>query len=397
MVVKVSKPEINVREKISELDKPSGTAGQTMLAAETPQEQFNLISAGRRRLNINGDMRVWQRGTSFTGLTSGNTYTADRYPWKVTSAGAWTVSREADAPSGFKYSFKALCTSGDSTPTQLRLYHSIEGQDVHQLAYGTNDAKPISVSFWVKSNVTGMYTCSLETHVPGRQASLNFTIDGAGVWEKKELTFQGDSSSAITNINGVGLTISLWFGSSSGLGSGGITDGAWVTDSSYTRLTGGLSVNLGAAANNYVQFTGIQIEEGKVATPFEHRAIGEELALCQRYFEMIEFENSMDQNGSTAVEMLIGNGFAYTGGRTLNHLKFNVQKRTPPVVTINTASYYEVLDSNAGWVPANLVNTRANVHGVRIDAYVAGNVLTPGRSLEVRLLPNGKISIDAET
>jgi hypothetical protein len=295
MAVKFTKPEINVREKLAELDKPSGIAGEAMLRAETPQEQFNLIGAGRRRLSINGDMEVWQRGTSFTGLNSGNTYTADRFPWKVTSAGTWTISREADAPSGFKYSFKALCTSGDSSPTQLRLYHSIEGQDVNQLAYGTKDAKPVSVSFWIKCNVTGTYSCSLETHVTGRQASLNFTIDSAGVWEKKELTFQGDSGSAITSINGTGLTMSVWFGAMSSLGSNGTTDGAWVTDSNYARLTGGLNVNLGATANNYVQITGVQLEVGKVATPFEHRSYGEELALCQRYF--VRFNGNTEHIG----------------------------------------------------------------------------------------------------
>jgi hypothetical protein len=302
-------------------------AGEAMLRAETPQEQFNLIGAGRRRLSINGDMEVWQRGTSFTGLNSGNTYTADRFPWKVTSAGTWTISREADAPSGFKYSFKALCTSGDSSPTQLRLYHSIEGQDVNQLAYGTKDAKPVSVSFWIKCNVTGTYSCSLETHVTGRQASLNFTIDSAGVWEKKELTFQGDSGSAITSINGTGLTMSVWFGAMSSLGSNGTTDGAWVTDSNYARLTGGLNVNLGATANNYVQITGVQLEVGKVATPFEHRLYGEELALCQRYYYKI------GGIGGAAAATSLSSGSMYTSTAVNLYVPFPVSMRASPGIS----------------------------------------------------------------
>ena len=336
MTVKITKPEINVREQLNELKKPTGVAGEAMLRAETPQEQFNLIGAGRRRLNINGDMEVWQRGTSFTGLTSGNTYTADRYPFKTTSSGTWTLSREADAPSGFKYSLKALCTSGDSSPNQLRLYHPIEGQDVNQLAYGTNDAKPVSVSFWVKSNVTGTYSSSLETHISGRQASLNFTIDSAGVWEKKELTFQGDSGSAITSTNGTGLTMSVWFGAMSSLGSNGTTDGAWVTDSNYARLTGGLNVNLGATANNYVQITGIQLELGKVATPFEHRSYGEELTLCKRYFRTDLYRTGILPWAGSA------------GGSSQASWPLNPEMRAAPTITANSTPTYSDIVGTAG-------------------------------------------------
>lgn len=343
MTVKITKPKINVREELNDLKKPTGIAGEAMLRAETPQEQFNLIGAGRRRLNINGGMEVWQRGTSFTGISSGNTYTTDRYPFKVTSAGTWTVSREADAPSGFKYSFKALCTSGDSSPNQLRLYHSIEGQDVNQLAYGTNDAKPLSVSFWIKSNVTGTYSSSLESHVSGRQASLNFTIDSAGVWEKKELTFQGDSGSAITSTNGMGLTMSVWFGAISSLGSNGTTDGVWVTDSNYARLTGGLNVNLGATANNYVQITGVQLELGKVATPFEHRSYGEELALCQRYFWSQVPLGSATNTGSG--QHAIATGIMLSTNQVEAVVNFPVTMRASPTLIVANGTNYFAAES----------------------------------------------------
>ena len=257
---------------------------------------------GRRRMNINGDMSVWQRGTSFTGLSSGNPLSADRMHFKITSSGTWTLTRESDAPAGtgFTYSLKALCTSGDSSANQLRLYHNFEGQDVTQLAYGTSSAKSLAVSFWVKSNVTGTYSSSLESHITGRQASLNFTVDSAGTWEKKELIFGGDSASAITATNGSGLTMSIWLGSMSALGTGGTTNGEWVTDSSYTRLNGGGNVYLGDTANNYLQITGLQIESGDTATDFEHRSYGEELAACKRYYQVVSASPTFGVDGIRA-------------------------------------------------------------------------------------------------
>jgi len=382
MTVKVSKPAINIREGLADLHKPSGIAGEAMLRAETPQEQFNLIGAGRRRLNINGGMEVWQRGTSFTGISSGNTYTTDRYPFKVTSSGTWTVSRESDAPSGFKYSFKALCTSGDSSPNQLRLYHSIEGQDVNQLAYGANDAKPLSVSFWIKSNVTGTYSSSLESHVSGRQASLNFTIDSAGVWEKKELTFQGDTVAAITTTNAGGLTLSLWFGATSALGTNGTTGGVWVTDSNYARLTGGLTVNLGATANNYVQITGIQLEVGK-ATPFEHRNFGEELAACQRYFYKVD--NAGGHTYNAYIRQTNSNGTKQYS----QEISLPVTMRTAPALTVTYTDMHK---------PGVRFDTIASVASVSSTAAV-GLVFTVATSdihsisAQVRSL---SVSADAE-
>jgi hypothetical protein len=135
MVVKVSKPEINVREKISELDKPSGTAGQAMLAAETPQEQFNLISVGRRNLIINGDMRIAQAGTSITTTGTGSYQACDR--WRIQTnknQTTHTLAQVEDAPEGFNYSLKlTVGTGATSTGTDFgRLYQRLEVQDVCQ-------------------------------------------------------------------------------------------------------------------------------------------------------------------------------------------------------------------------------------------------------------------------
>ena len=360
MVVKVSKPEINVREKINELDKPSGTAGEAMLRAETPQEQFNLIGAGRRNILINGAFEVFQRGAGPASPSSGNSpSTADK--WNIPNTSEVSEVLANDRASHLTKMLKVTATSSG--------YGQV-AQWVENVR--TAAGQSLTVSFWAKSPNAG----PLRFHIyqnfgSGGSSTVSiidnsnyFTINQADTWQRFEATIEIPSVSGKTI--GAGSFLAVQTGAPSSI------------------------------ASRVVYYSEFQAELGKVATPFEHRSYGEELALCQRYFEMIEFENSQDQNGSSSAEMLIGNGFAYTGGRALNHLKFNHQKRIPPKVTINNVVYYEVLDSNAGWVTSNLVNTRANIHGTRIDAYFPGNVLTPGRALEVRLLSGGKISIDAE-
>ena len=364
MTVNVSKPAINVREKLAELDKPTGIAGEAMLRAETPQEQFNLIGAGRRRMNINGAMNVSQRGTSFTGITSGNTMTLDRMKFKNTTSGTWTVSQDTDAPDGYENSLKALCTAATSSPSQLRIMYAFEGQDVAHLAYGSSSAQYLTISFWIKSNVTGVYSVSLETDVAGRQASMPVVVNASGVWEKKELLFQPDTSVAISGLdNTEGLTFSLWIADNAGLGSQGSSNGQWVTNTSYQYLTGDMTVNAASAVNNYVMLTGLQLEVGKVATPFEHRSYGEELALCQRYYEEVPF----------------GRITGYHTGTVRAGFQWKVNKRATPTVTFSSS----VLSTGAS---VTLAPSGPTTYGMSINA--SAGVASSGIQ--------SQISIDAE-
>ena len=286
MVVKVSKPEINVREKISELDKPSGIAGQAMLAAETPLEQFNLISAGRRNLFQNGAMTVWQRGNGPTAATNSNCITADRWKFFTSgSGGAYTTERSAGhlAETGHDTALKVVVTTADTSIAGSDYYsflQRIEAQDVQQLQYGTNSAKHLTFSFWVRASKPGTNTVFITKEDSTTWRFVReFTINSADTWEYKTITFPPltASTGGITNDNGTGLQIGwiLKYGSSYA----GAAD-EWTTNSRFTTSN---AVNNMDTVGNTFYVTGVQVEVGKVATPFEHRSYGEELALCQRY------------------------------------------------------------------------------------------------------------------
>ena len=162
MTVNITKPAINLREKLSELSKPSGIAGEAMLRADTVAEQQALIGVGRRRINLNGAMNVWQRGTSFTSVSSVVVYHSDRHQTYIsnTATGVATITKSTDAPSGFGSSYKLEVTTADTSlaiGAEYGLYHFFEGQDLQGMKKGTPDALPVTISFWVKSSLQGKF------------------------------------------------------------------------------------------------------------------------------------------------------------------------------------------------------------------------------------------------
>ena len=328
MVVKVSKPEINVREKISELDKPSGTAGQAMLAAETPQEQFNLIGAGRRRINLNGAMNVWQRGTSFTSVSS-VAYHSDRHQTYIsnTATGVATISKSTDAPSGFGSSYKLEVTTADTSlavAAEYGLYHYFEGQDLQGMKKGTPDALPVTISFWVKSSLHGKFVVELmDNDNSNRHCNKPYYVNAANTWEYKTITFPPDTTGVLANDNGNSFHFNFWLGGGTNY-SGSSLQENWGALNQSARADG--QVNVYGTNGATWQVTGVQLEVGKVATPFEHRSYGEELALCQRYYEIIGNWSSTSQFYAFPI-------FKARSASLGIPVHFRVQKRATPSIT----------------------------------------------------------------
>ena len=333
MAVKFTKPELNLREKISELDKPSGIAGRAMLAADTPQEQFNLISAGRRNRIINGDMRIDQRnaGASYTQVNSA--YNLDRWDGNSYNGGAATskfsVQQSTTAPAGFSNSLlvTSLATTADSQNDIFNIEQKIEGFNSADLAFGTASAKTITLSFWVRSSLTGTFGGAIKNRERDRAYPFAYTISSANTFEYKTITIAGDTSGTwegSTNLPGLWLSFGL--GVSSNRSN---TAGAWAGGDLFSS-TGAVRVIGTSGATFYV--TGVQLEAGDIATPFEHRLYGEELVLCQRYY----WDAKLSGSGSTPYL------WATTLGTNLSYYRcnvyFTVAMRTSPTVTVTAAT-----------------------------------------------------------
>ena len=260
---------------------------------------------GRRNLIINGAATVNQRG-DVTGKTSSTYGGPDRFRLGLSTSGTWSISQSSTAPDGFSNSYKLDCTTADTTPTVLISQYRIEAQDVQHLQYGSSGAEKVTVSFYVRSNVTGTYVLELQTPDTTRHIAKTYTISSADTWELKTLTFDGDTGGAgITDDNGVGIQLNFWLGASSTYTSGTLAT-SWASQTTANRAAG-LNVNLASSTDNEWLITGLQFEVGEVSNPvFERRSYGEELALCHRYFQkiylnsyccMLSAENSQQAKG----------------------------------------------------------------------------------------------------
>jgi hypothetical protein len=263
-----------------------------------------------RNLLYNGAMQVAQRGTSVTGINNGGYNTADRWLLSTEAAmfGTWTQTVENDAPtgSGLRKSLKVLCTTADASPAAgdyLLITQTLEGQDVQRIAKGTSSAQQLTLSFWVKSNVTGTYVCDVRDLDNTRVVSAAYSISASATWEKKTITFPADTTGALDNDNAGSLAAEFWLGAGSTYTAGTLST-VWSTSITTNRATG--QTNLAAATNNYWQITGVQLEVGPTGTGFEFKSFGQELAECQRYY----FRNT-----SSSAYAGFGPGIAYSTTR----------------------------------------------------------------------------------
>ena len=240
---------------------------------------------------INGAMTVSQRGTSFAAAN--NAFTLDRFRIGGSHDGAVTVTQSSTSPDGFANSLKIDVTTADTSiaaSQYLQLQHKIEAQDLQDLAFGTSAAKTITVSFWVRSNVTGTYTFDIQqVDNSYKHVSQTYTINSADTWEKKTFTFTGDTSGVINNDNGNGLDV-YWNVAIGSTYTTGTSRSTWTTYAN-ADFAPGQTVNLLSSTSNEWYITGVQLEVDStgsgVATDFEHRSYGDELARCQRYYQVV--------------------------------------------------------------------------------------------------------------
>jgi hypothetical protein len=240
-------------------------------------------SMGFRNRIINGDMRIDQRATSITADNTQNYYTVDR--WRVrgeTTDGVFTAAQSSTAPTGFKNSLLITVTTADASIGATQIYainQLIEGYNTADLGWGAAGAQSVTLSFWVRSSLTGTFGGSLRNDAGDRSYPFTYTISAANTFEYKTITVAGDTTGTWATTTSAGVWV-IW---SLGVGSDRRgTAGAWNSNNNF-GATGETAVIGTSGATFYI--TGVQLEAGSVATPFERRPYGTELVLCQRYYE----------------------------------------------------------------------------------------------------------------
>jgi hypothetical protein len=292
-----------------------------------------------RNIIINGDMSVAQRGTSETGITGTGYNTLDRFQTVMLSLGTWTQSQSTDVPTGqgFANSLKMDCTTADASPSSgdfLYVRQIIEGQNLQYLKKGTANAESLTLSFWVKSNKTGKYIIELYDADNTRTVSLFYNINISNTWEKKIITFAGDTvGSSFDNDNNGSLRLQFWLGAGSNYTSGTLA-------TSWSNLTGTTNravgqVNLADSTANEFYITGVQLEAGTTASDFEFLPVDVNLQRCQRYYLPISANNQY-----------IANCFYYTSTNLKVHIEAPTNFRATPSISQSSASNWMTVYRN---------------------------------------------------
>ena len=318
---------------------------------------------GVRNLIHNGAMTVAQRGADNLNITSasGGTFACDRFKFYLSLGGTaqFDLQQVAEAPtgSGFSNSLKVSCDVTDTLTAghYLFLEYNLEGQDVQNLKKGTSSAESVTLSFWLKSNKTASGQVNFRDHDNTRLISKTSTVSAADTWQYITLTFDGDTAGAITNDNTKGLSLEFYLDSGTTYSSGA-TPANWEALSQADRNA--TNFGLVSSTSNYWQITGVQLEVGDTATPFEHRSFGDELARCQRYYK--EWSGNIETAGRTK-----------NGTTTCN---FALEMRTTPTVTFGTtyAYYnnigYEITAIVANSSQGNLATTHTSFSSTNVGA-----------------------------
>jgi hypothetical protein len=351
----------------------SGTNGVTFpdsslqAAAASPYVLKNRI--------INGDMRIDQRNNGASVSNSGaTTFYLDR--WNVagtTSAGVFSIQQVADAPSGFTYSAKMTVTTADASLAASDRYvwmQRIEGYNVADLAFGTVSAKTITLSFWVKSSLTGTFGGAINNGDSTRSYLFNYTISTANTWEYKSVTIAGDTTGtwSTNNSRAMQLVFSLGVGSDYNGTLNSWSASGFFSTSGATNVLGTLSATW--------QITGVQLEQNTSATPFERRLYNQELANCQRY--CVNYRSA--DSGSPYFRYGVGQ----CETTTLMEIVFPYpvpMRVLPTLTTTGTAANYGVYHSSVVTALSSVptINNSSSYLNATINGVVASG-LTQGRA-----------------
>jgi len=299
---------------------------------------------------INGAMVIDQRNAGASVSISSNTYTLDRYRSLASGGGVYSVQQSSTAPAGFVNSMIMTVTTTAASPSATNYYalrQSIEGYNIADLNQGTANAKTFTVSFWVRSSLTGTFGGSVDNDVD-RSYPFSYTISVANTWEQKSVTITGCTDGTWVTTNGIGINLQFALGVGSSRAG---TAGAWASGT-YFSATGATNVMATNGATFYI--TGVQLEKGSTATSFDYRPFGTELQLCQRYYQQI------GKNPNTSYQGY-GMGVAVSTTTVAVIVPLVVTMRASPSFTFNGATNTIATGGGSVTAVSSDINTPFNV------------------------------------
>jgi len=288
-----------------------------------------------KNIIINGDMSIAQRSTSASSITSTGYHTIDRWNWQ-SDYGTVTLSQDTDVPTGqgFAKSFKADVTTAGTVGSggTVILRQKIEGQNLQYLKKGTSSAESLTCSFWIKSTKTGTYICELFDADNTRQISKSYTVSSSNTWEKKEITFAGDTTGAFGNDNANSLQINWYLSAGSDYTSGTLST-TWTSSTNVNRAVG--QVDAQDNTSNNIYLTGIQLEAGTSASDFEFLPVDVNTTRCLRYYQKsYAYATAPGTNTTNGLHTTDGSAGGLTTGYLYGQIDLKENMRASPTVTL---------------------------------------------------------------
>lgn len=327
-------------------------------------------------LIINGSMQVSERlNGSQTAISASGLSPVQRYKMDLLGNGTYTITQDTDVPSGygFKKSVKIDCTTADAADPmgandRFSFRQIIEDQNCLITKKGHSDAEKLTVAFWVKTNKTGNYVCELYDLQNSRHVGQVFTVSSSNTWEKKVLAFPADTTGKFAGDNGQGLMVNIWLGAGSNYSGGGSLQTSWGADSTNQRAVG-INVNIADHTDNYINFTGWQLEVGEYTSTtlpvFKHIPFELDLLRCQRYFLAVA-------DGADQQYALVGLGSAASGDTLDVFIHAPTELRTTPSLESNSAAnYYQVRDQDGSSNFSGFTGIHSNCTNRKLAIYVS--------------------------
>ena len=357
----------------------------------------NSTQLSHRNIIVNGDMRVAQRGTSFTNISdTGVIGSVDRMVMVGANLDefAFAGKQTSDGPDGFTKCFEVDVTTAENALDANDLAYiryKIEGQDLVPLFNDDGTGKDFTLSFYVKAYQAGTYQLNIYKNQGPRFISKTYTVDASATWQRVVIPFTGDTgTTGMNDDNGNGFQIAWMLVAGTNYTSGSLQNwGGWPGNSGFAA---GHAVNVASSADNYFRITGIQLELGSQATSFEHRSFGEELALCQRYCQVL--------GGNTVQELFMhatGNG---TGTAT-GFYQAPVDFRTTPSFSISNLSHVNIYNfANSGNLGSpssmSLITAMSAKHWIYIDSPISNCTAGGGIMVRANNTTDARFTLTAE-
>ena len=323
------------------------------------------ISSVMRNRLINSAMVIDQRNAGASVTPTTNVYALDRWNMLASVSSKFSVQQVADAPAGFVNSmrFTSLSAYTPAASDIIGFDQRIEGFNIADLNWGTANAKAVTVSFWVKSSLTGTFGGNLRPQSNTPNYPFTYSISSANTWEFKTVSVAAPTTGTFPNTNGSGVILS--FGLGVGSTFNGTADGTWKAGD-FISATG--TVNLVATNAATLNITGVQLEVGTQATSFEYRQYQQELALCQRYYQKL--------GTGTVQDIIIGSGISATSTVGTLYVKYDAPMRTPPTATQSNLVVTDAVNYNA---VVTSITINAALSSCRLAATCSGGGMTQYR------------------